>query len=83
MIFFWFALFLLYLTTGIHAQREASSQSQCITPVILALRRLRQEDHKLKVNLGTKVRPCPKRESERERDREREKCPLINYLVLL
>jgi hypothetical protein len=40
--------------------------------VILALGRLRQEDHEFKASLGCMERPCLKKPKEREGEREKD-----------
>lgn len=42
------------------------------TPIIQALGKLRQEDHRLKVNLGNFVRPSLKNESDRFGDEDKD-----------
>jgi hypothetical protein len=42
-------------------RKQTQSQAWWCTPVILAFRRLRQEDQELEVNLGYLVRSCLKK----------------------
>jgi hypothetical protein len=40
------------------------------TPVIIALRRLRQEDYKFEASMGNTARPCQKKKQKRKRKRD-------------
>jgi hypothetical protein len=59
-------------------KRKLQSQAWWCTPVIPALRRLRQEDHEFEVDLSIIVRPCLKKKTKKKKNRKKRK---LRYMV--
>jgi hypothetical protein len=49
-------------------RNNTAGQAWWYIPVILALGRLRQKDHKFKTGLGHRVRPCLKKQKQKTRN---------------